>query len=66
MKARLLNGLRYVLARLSEASTWAGIGSLLMAFGFQFTPQQGTAVVQLAIAIAGVLAMLIPEGQAQG
>lgn len=51
--------LSYLAARLKEASTWAGIAPLLLAFGVP----AGTVpvVVQIGMAVAGVAAILIPS-----
>jgi len=50
--------LGYVVARLKEPSTWAGFTPILIALGVP----QGTLpiVVQIGIAVAGGLAVLIP------
>lgn len=61
MSNNIRSGISYIVARLREASTWAGLGALLMAFGVHFTPEQGTAIVQVGIAVAGALAVFIPE-----
>lgn len=59
MKALLL-----VLSRLREPSTFAGIAALSSAFGF---PDMATeAGVNLVAGIAGVAAILMPEGSKGG
>jgi len=51
--------LGYIIARLKEASTWAGVAPLLLAVGVP----AGTVpvVVQIGMALAGVAAILIPS-----
>ncbi len=53
----------FLLARLREASTYAGIATVLAAAGIHFSDAQWNAYVQAAMALAGVLAVLIPEGK---
>jgi len=52
----------YVVARLKEPSTWAGFTPILLALGVP----SGTlpAIVQIGIAIAGGLAVILPESTA--
>ncbi len=47
--------------RLKEPSTWAGIGVLLTLTGLNITPDQWSALVNVGIAVAGALAVFLPE-----
>ncbi len=50
--------------KLSEPSTWAGIGLLLGVLGLPVTPEQWQAVVQVVTAVAGAAAVFLPEKHA--
>lgn len=43
----------YILARLTEASTWRGIVLILTALGVSLSPDQAEAVVTVGLAVAG-------------
>lgn len=51
--------LSYLVARLKEASTWAGVAPILLAIGVP----AGTVplIVQVGMALAGAAAILIPS-----
>lgn len=51
----------FLLARLREPSTYAGLGALLAASGIHLDPGVLRAVIQLVAAVAGLLAVLTPE-----
>lgn len=51
----------FLLARLKEPSTYAGLGALLAAFGIHLDPGVLQAAIQLVAAVAGLLAVLTPE-----
>jgi hypothetical protein len=53
--------LAYLLARLREPSTYAGLGALLAAVGLHLSAAELGAVVNVAVAIAGLAAVLVPE-----
>jgi hypothetical protein len=54
----------FLLARLREPSTYAGLGKLLLLAGIHFSdPQLLPAIVQILVALAGLAAVLIPAGQ---
>ncbi|HZT87395.1 MAG TPA: hypothetical protein VFA12_05450 [Stellaceae bacterium] len=61
-----MNLLGFLLARLKEPSSYAGLGMILAAFGV--TPSDGTmqAIVQLCVAVAGLAAVLAPESKSGG
>lgn len=44
---------QYLIARLSEASTWRGIVLLLTALGVSLSPEQAEAIVTVGLAVAG-------------
>lgn len=49
------------LNRLSEPSTWAGVGMLLGLLGVNLAPEQAQAFVQGGVGLAGLLAIFIRE-----
>lgn len=54
----------YLLARLSEASTWRGIIMLATAAGVVFSAQQAEAVIAAGLALAGLVGAFSPDKQA--
>lgn len=50
--------------RLSEPSTWAGLGVILSVAGVHIAPEQWQAVVALVTAVAGAVAVFAPEKNA--
>jgi hypothetical protein len=55
--------LAFFLARAKEPSTYAGVAMILTAAGIHYSTAQLDAVVNLAIALAGAIAVLLPEGK---
>ncbi len=53
--------LRFILDRAKEPSTYAGVASLLAAAGIHYTTDIFNAAVALAVAVAGLIAVLLPE-----
>jgi hypothetical protein len=52
----------YLLSRLGERSTWAGLLAVLGAFGiWEATPDQASAITALALAIMGGFSALAPD-----
>jgi hypothetical protein len=51
-----------ILNRFKEPSTWAGLAVLAGLFGVPLAPEQFQAVAQAGAAVAGGLAVFIPEG----
>jgi hypothetical protein len=51
----------FLVARLAEPSTYAGLGALLAAGGVHIDDAVLQAVIQLLVAIAGLAAILLPE-----
>jgi hypothetical protein len=51
----------YLLARLTESSTWRGIVMLLTAIGVKMDPTQMGAIVSAGMAIAGAIAVFMPD-----
>lgn len=51
----------YILARLSERSTWSGITILLTALGVHFSPQATDAIIAAGLAISGLLGAFLPD-----
>jgi hypothetical protein len=56
-----MNLLAYVVARLKEPSTYAGLGALLAAAGLHPSEAMLGAAVNAAMALAGLAAVLLPE-----
>jgi hypothetical protein len=53
--------LRYVTARLGEASTWAAIAGLLAGVHVRIDPGLWQHIVDAGIAVSGLAGFLIPE-----
>ena len=53
--------LMFLLARLREPSTYAGVGALLAASGVHVDSAVLSAAIQVLISAAGLAAILIPE-----
>jgi hypothetical protein len=56
--------LQFVLGRAKEPSTYAGLATLLTAAGIHYTSDVFNAAVALAVAVAGLVAVLLPEQKA--
>jgi hypothetical protein len=55
--------LRYVLERAKEPSSYAGIAAMLTSAGIGYSTEIFNAAVAAAVAIAGLLAVLVPESK---
>jgi hypothetical protein len=53
--------MQFVLSRLKEPSTYAGLSVLLSLAGVNLAPEQATAIVTAATALAGAVAVFVPE-----
>ncbi len=53
--------LQFILDRAKEPSTYAGLATLLTAAGIHYTSDLFNAAVALAVAVAGLVAVLLPE-----
>lgn len=53
--------LAFLLARLKEPSSYAGVGALFAAAGIQINDAVLQAAIQAVIALAGLVAVLMPE-----
>lgn len=53
--------LKGILDRLKEPSTYAGVGMLLNLVGLKFAPEELTALIGVATAIAAALAIFLRE-----
>jgi hypothetical protein len=53
--------LAFVIARLREPSTYAGLGALLAAGGIHVDDAIVQAAIQVLVSIAGLIAVLMPE-----
>jgi hypothetical protein len=56
--------LQFILDRAKEPSTYAGLATLLTAAGIHYTTDIFNAAVALAVAVAGLVAVLLPEQKA--
>ena len=57
--------LRFILARLSEASTIRGILMCATAAGMALKPEVADAIVAVGIALAGLVGVLMPDAPAE-
>ena len=55
----------YLMARLSEASTWRGIVALLTAAGVVLSPEQIESIIAAGLALIGLLGTLLPDRRQQ-
>ena len=55
----------FVLARLREPSSYAGLGALLAAAGIHADQTVVRATIQVLVATAGLIAVLMPEKSAR-
>jgi hypothetical protein len=55
-------GMRYILNRLKEASTWAGISALLSVVGVALEPEFTGAIAVVGTTLAGLALALLPDG----
>lgn len=55
--------LNFIIARLKEPSTWAGIATVLTGFGIQIAPEYWSQIVTFGLTIAGGIAMGASEGE---
>lgn len=51
----------YAITQLGEPSTWRGVTLLLTSLGVALSPEQTAAIVALGLAVAGVIAVFIPD-----
>ena len=51
----------FLIDRLKEPSTWAGIGTLLTGVGIALKPELWQAITAVGLTVGGLLAVLIPE-----
>jgi uncharacterized membrane protein len=61
-----MNAVAFLLARLKEPSTFAGLGALLAAAGIHANDAVVQAIVQALVSLAGLAAVLMPEKIAAG
>lgn len=59
--ARIDAVLTWLVARLSEKSTYLGLGLLLSAAGLSVAPDLGQAVVAVGVAVAGLVSVLLKD-----
>ena len=56
--------LQFILDRAKEPSTYAGVATLLTAAGIHYSTDVFNAAVAVAVAVAGLVAVLLPEKKA--
>jgi hypothetical protein len=56
-----MNLLWFIVARLKEPSTYAGLGAVLAAAGIHIDNSILNAAIQVLVSIAGLIAVLVPE-----
>lgn len=54
----------YILGRLREPSTYAGIAAILAAFSINLPPDTVGFITQIGIGIAGLIAAFVPDHSA--
>lgn len=57
--------LRFVIARLKEASTYRGIALVLTGLGIAYRPEIGDAIMAAGMALAGLFGVLLPDTAAE-
>lgn len=55
------NAFAWIIARLKEPSTWAGIGSIVTAAGFAIRPDLWQEIASVGMGIGGLLAVILNE-----
>lgn len=53
--------IEWVLARLKEPSSWAGMTGLLASLGVAVSPSQAGAIIQFGVAFASLVLVFMPE-----
>jgi hypothetical protein len=51
----------WISQRIKEPSTWVGLGSLVTAVGWQFSPELWQAIAAVGMGVGGLLAVLVKE-----
>lgn len=51
----------FLIARLKEPSSYAGLGALLVAAGVHIDDSALQSVIQVLVSVAGLIAVLVPE-----
>lgn len=57
----MMSILSYLVSRLKEPSTYAGLASLLGLVGVNLAPESLTAIISVATAIAAAVAVFVPD-----
>jgi hypothetical protein len=55
--------LKSLASRFSEPSSWAGIAGMLAVLGLHLSPDVGQSIAYIGAGVAGLAAILIPEGK---
>jgi len=53
----------FIVARLSEASTWRGLFAVATAVGINLSPDQSAAVIAAGMAIMGAIGVFFPDAK---
>lgn len=58
--------LTFLIARLKEPSSYAGLGTLLVAAGVHINDSALQSLIQVLVSVAGLVAVLVPEKRGIG
>ncbi len=53
--------MKYIIARLSEATTWKGIFLLLTAAGVTLRPELQAAITAVGLSLTGLVGVVVPD-----
>lgn len=53
--------MKYIVARLSEATTWKGIFLLLTAAGVTLRPELQAAITAVGLSLTGLVGVVVPD-----
>lgn len=56
-----MRALRFVAARLSEATTWKGIFLILTAAGVTLKPELQAAITAVGLSLTGLVGVVVPD-----
>lgn len=53
--------MKFILARLSEATTWKGLFLILTAVGVTLRPELQAAITSVGLALTGLVGVVVPD-----
>lgn len=56
--------MKFIIARLSEATTWKGIFLILTAAGVTLKPELQSAITAVGLALTGLVGVFVPDAAA--